>query len=101
VTENRDSADATGTKVFLSAGGVRKSMDIFSGGTYQSSSDPRVHFGLGPAKTIDSLEIHWPSGFRQMVDVTALSRDGLNRVITIQEGAASSQDQNPSTTKKH
>jgi hypothetical protein len=92
--------DATGAKVFLSAGGVRQRMDIFSGGTYQSSSDPRVHFGVGPAKTIDSIEIHWPSGFKQMVDVTALNRDGLNRVITIQEGATPSRDLNPSTAKK-
>jgi len=75
-------------------------MDIFSGGTYQSSSDPRVHFGLGPAKTIDSIEIHWPSGFKQMVDVTALNHDGLNRVITIQEGATPSWDLSPSTAKK-
>ena len=93
--------DATGAKVFLSAGGVRQRMDIFSGGTYQSSSDPRVHFGLGQAKTIDSFEIHWPSGFKQMVDVTALNRDGLDRVITIQEGAAPSRDLSPSTAKKH
>lgn len=76
-------------------------MDIFSGGTYQSSSDPRVHFGLGPAKTIDSLEIDWPSGFKQMVDVSALNRDGLNRVITIQEGAAPSRGLSPSTARKH
>ena len=93
--------DATGAKVFLSAGGVRQRMDIFSGGTYQSNSDPRVHFGLGPAKTVDSIEIHWPSGFKQMVDVAALNRDGLNRVITIQEGATPSWDLSPSTAKKH
>jgi len=76
-------------------------MDIFSGGTYQSSSDPRVHFGLGAAKTVDSIEIHWPSGLKQMVDVTALNRENLNRVITIQEGAAPSWDLSPSTAKKH
>ena len=93
--------DATGAKVFLSAGGVRQRMDIFSGGTYQSSSDPRVHFGLGAAKTVDSIEIHWPSGLKQMVDVTALNRENLNRVITIQEGAAPSWDLSPSTAKKH
>ena len=34
---------------------------IDGGGSYLSSSDPRVHFGLGDAK-IDRLEIHWPSG---------------------------------------
>jgi hypothetical protein len=30
-----------------------------------SSSDKRVHFGLGQETKIDSLEIRWPSGIRQ------------------------------------
>ena len=29
---------------------------------YSSSSDRRIHFGLGPATSIESLEIHWTSG---------------------------------------
>ena len=32
------------------------------GGSYQSSSDPRLHFGLGDSRRIDELEVHWPSG---------------------------------------
>src|SRR5579864_7362743 len=39
--------DAIGAKVFLTAGGVRQRADVFSGGSYGSSSDLRVHFGLG------------------------------------------------------
>src|SRR6266568_6988943 len=35
--------DAIGAKVFLTAGGVRQRADVFSGGSYGSSSDPRVH----------------------------------------------------------
>jgi hypothetical protein len=75
--------DAIGAKVFLTAGGVRQRADVFSGGTYASSSDPRVHFGLGSATKIDSIEIHWPSGLKQKVNVT-----GLDRIVTIQEGEA-------------
>ena len=73
--------DAIGAKVFLTAGGVRQRSDVFSGGTYASSSDPRVHFGLGAAKKIDSIEIHWPSGLKQKVNVA-----GMDRIVTIQEG---------------
>jgi hypothetical protein len=37
-----------------------------------SSSDKRVHFGLGGETKISSIEIRWPSGIRQMLrDVTA------------------------------
>src|SRR5215470_8652208 len=39
--------DAIGAKVFLTAGGVRQRADVLSGGSYGSTSDTRVHFGLG------------------------------------------------------
>src|ERR1700683_3090531 len=35
-----------------------------SAGSYLSSSDKRLHFGLGAAQTAD-IEIRWPSGIRQ------------------------------------
>jgi hypothetical protein len=73
--------DAIGSKVFITANGVRQRADVFSGGSYGSSSDQRVHFGLGPAGKIDKLEIHWPSGLKQEVSVP-----GLDRILTIVEG---------------
>jgi hypothetical protein len=73
--------DATGTKVFLTAGGVRQRADVLSGGSYGSSSDPRVHFGLGAEIKIQKLEIDWPDGFRQMVD-----SPGIDAIYRITEG---------------
>jgi len=35
---------------------------VRSGGSYLSQNDLRVHFGLGSATKIDSVEIRWPSG---------------------------------------
>jgi hypothetical protein len=32
------------------------------GGSYQSASDPRLHFGLGDADQVESVEVRWPSG---------------------------------------
>ena len=63
----KSSHDAIGAKVFLTAGGVRQRADVFSGASYASSSDPRVHFGLGSASRVDKLEIFWPSGLREEV----------------------------------
>ena len=64
--------DAIGAKAFLTAGGVRQRADVFSGGSYASSSDPRLHFGLGSASKVDKLEILWPSGAREEVTVPCI-----------------------------
>src|SRR5215470_6190198 len=73
--------DAIGAKVFLTAGGARQRVDIFSGGSYASSSDQRAHFGLGSAAKVDKLEIQWPSGLKQEIAVLA-----VDRIYTIVEG---------------
>jgi hypothetical protein len=54
--------DAVGARVTIVAGGRRQVAWRFGGGSYQSASDPRLHFGLGDASQIDILEVAWPSG---------------------------------------
>jgi hypothetical protein len=73
--------DAVGATVYLTAGGIRQRADVISGGSYASSNDFRLHFGLGSAAKIDALEIHWPSGFVEHVNSIA-----LDRFSTIVEG---------------
>jgi hypothetical protein len=73
--------DATGTTAFLTAGGFRQRADVTSGGSYGSNSDPRLHFGLGGATKVDKLEIHWPSGATESVNVP-----GIDRTFTVAEG---------------
>ncbi len=58
----RSPRDAVGAAVYLTAGGMRQRGDVVSGGSYASSNDPRVHFGLGESAKIDAVEVHWPSG---------------------------------------
>jgi len=53
---------AIGARLKIVAGGVTQTEEIHSGGGYLSQPDLRVHFGLGSATKIDSLEIRWPSG---------------------------------------
>jgi len=53
---------AIGARVKITAGGVTQTEEIHSGGSYLSQNDLRVHFGLGAAKKIESVEIRWPSG---------------------------------------
>ena len=53
---------AIGARLKITAGGVTQTEEVHSGGSYLSQNDLRVHFGLGAAKKIESLEIRWPSG---------------------------------------
>jgi hypothetical protein len=73
--------DAIGAKVFLTAGGFRQRVDVFSGGSYGSSSDPRPHFGLGAAKKIEKVEIRWPDGAKEEISVPE-----VDRIFTVVEG---------------
>ena len=73
--------DAVGATVYLTAGGMRQRGDVLSGGSYLSSNDMRVHFGLGAAAKIDAVEIHWPSRATETVKLPA-----VNRIYTITEG---------------
>jgi hypothetical protein len=51
-------------------------------GSYLSSNDKRLHFGLGDAETAN-IEIRWPSGIRQtMKNVKA------DQFVTIEESVA-------------
>ena len=79
--------DAIGAKVFLTAGGLRQRQDVFSGGSYGSSSDQRVHFGLGSLTKIDKVEIDWPSGTKQ--DIAGPS---IDQIVTVVEGRGTASD---------
>jgi len=49
---------------------------------YACSSDPRVHFGLGPSKTVKEIDIVWPSRIHQ-----TLRNVRVDQVLTITETA--------------
>jgi hypothetical protein len=73
--------DAVGATVYLDTNGMRQRGDVLSGGSYLSSNDPRVHFGLGDATDAGTAEIHWPSGKKETVRLPA-----PDRIFTITEG---------------
>jgi hypothetical protein len=47
---------------------------------YASSSDPRVHFGLGNNTAVKEIEIRWPSGIRQV-----LRDQPVDQILKIEE----------------
>ena len=54
--------DAVGARVTVNSGGRRQVAQRTGGGSFQSSRDPRIHFGLGEADRVVDLEVRWPSG---------------------------------------
>jgi hypothetical protein len=60
--------DAVGAKIFVTACGRKQRRDLLSGGSFASSNDPRLLFGLGTCSIVDDAEIVWPDGERQKVE---------------------------------
>jgi tetratricopeptide (TPR) repeat protein len=58
-TSNRDGVGAT---VSVHCSGRTRVAPRPGGGSYQSSSDPRLSFGLGSARSADWVEVCWPCG---------------------------------------
>jgi hypothetical protein len=61
----KSNRDGIGARVTLSAGGRTRVDEVRSGSSYSSSSDMRVHFGLGQTDKIDFVEVRWSSGLEE------------------------------------
>ena len=55
-------------RVILAAGGRKQYRYATSVNSYLSSSDARLHFGLGSATVAERIEILWPDGTRQVLE---------------------------------
>jgi hypothetical protein len=58
--------DAYGAIVTIRSGSRRWMGLVQPGGSYLCSSDPRVHFGLGPCDAVDELRVLWPDGVEEV-----------------------------------
>jgi hypothetical protein len=61
----KDHADVVGARVVLEAGGRKQTRFAKGGGSYASSPDRRLIFGIGAAETVDKLTVFWPDGTQQ------------------------------------
>ena len=66
--------DAIGAKVVLTVGGSTMTQWVIAGDGYFCSDEPVVDFGLGTQAKVDQVEIHWPSGKRQVFNNPDLRR---------------------------
>jgi len=68
LTGHKSARDAVGAKVKVTTASGRMLYNhVAISVGFMSSSDKRVHFGLGEESKIASIEIRWPSGIRQVL----------------------------------
>jgi hypothetical protein len=68
LTGHKSARDAIGAKVKVTTASGRTLFNHVAVSVgFMSSSDKRVHFGLGQEKDIRSVEIQWPSGIKQVL----------------------------------
>jgi hypothetical protein len=79
----RSNRDGIGAVMKLTTGSGRTLYNhVTTSDGFMSSSDKRVHFGLGTEKTIESLEIRWPSGI-----VQTLKKVKADQILNVTEPA--------------
>ena len=77
--------DAVGATVYLTANKIKQRGDVVAGGSYESSGDPRIHFGLGDGTVINAVEVHWPSGTKERFPAPQ-----VDRIVNLIEGKGQS-----------
>lgn len=76
----KSNRDGIGAQVEISTDSGKQFATVSTAGSYQSSSDPRVHFGLGSAAVAKSIRVRWPSG-----TVQTLEDAKADQILTVTE----------------
>ena len=71
---------AIGASISIKVGERTISRVVQRASSYLSSRDPRLHFGLGNAKSIQNVEVRWLSGTTRRIDAL-----DANQIVVIQE----------------
>ncbi len=80
----KSNRDGIGARVSVLTDAGKQYATVTTGGSYESSSDPRVHFGLGNATSIKMIRVRWPSGIVQtLMDTKA------DQIINVTEAVPS------------
>src|SRR5690242_11568046 len=86
---HKSNRDAIGAVVKVETGQGAQSATVSTTGSYLSSSDKRLHFGLGSEAAAKTIEIRWPSGIRQKLQNVA-----ADQILQIDEPSSASSAHN-------
>lgn len=79
----KSNRDGLGTKIKITTSLGTQFNQATTAVSYNSSSDKRVHFGLGSANVVDAMELTWPSGIKQV-----LKNVKADQIVTVTESAS-------------
>ncbi|HKD49385.1 MAG TPA: CRTAC1 family protein [Candidatus Acidoferrum sp.] len=77
---HKSNRDAIGAEIKLVTAKGPQFATVSTAGSYLSSSDKRVHFGLGSESSAQSIEIRWPGGLTQ-----TLKNVRADQILTVDE----------------
>jgi len=94
----KSNRDGFGTRVEVKAGSLNQSAEVRANSSFESASDPRLHFGLGAAARVDSITVRWPSG-----TVDNIGSQAADQELVIEEGngAVTGQPKSPASHPLH
>ena len=96
----RSNRDGIGAGITVNIGTRRLVDEVRSGSSYISNSDRRVHFGLGTAERVDSVQVRWPSGLvEQFNNVTVDSIHSLTEGSGVAINHATPKNSAPSISR--
>ena len=81
--EGGSNRDGIGAEVTVFAGSRSWVQEVRSGSSYLSSSDLRLHFGLGEKTSVDKVEVRWPNGGKE----TFPAIQNVDRFVTLTESS--------------
>ena len=80
LTATNGSTDAIGARVKITTGNLTQMREVRSGDGYLSQQDLTLHFGIGDYEQVNSIEVRWQSGTKQLIgNVPA------NQVLSLEE----------------
>ena len=80
---SKSNRDGIGAKIHLESASGHQYNHVTTSVGYASSSDARVHFGLGKDDRVKRLTIDWPSGIRQQL--SNIRADQILKVVEPQQ----------------
>ena len=80
LTATNGSTDAIGARVKITTGTLTQTREVRSGDGYLSQQDLTLHFGIGDSEQVDSIEVQWQSGAKQLIGSVP-----ANQVLSLEE----------------
>ena len=74
------STDAIGARVKITTGKLTQTREVRSGDGYLSQQDLTLHFGIGDSEQVDSIEVQWQTGAKQLIGSVP-----ANQVLSLEE----------------